>query len=277
MRLYSSHGSAASIDNDLLLCGRELVSRYTFEQPYHRIDYDLSKIVDACLVGDDAKGTAVAVCRRFKTSRLKYGMYMSAYPDFIESLFRVQPEVALDELVGDAHESIHAGGYSDRKTPLDTLDPSVLIGWARREPSTRFARVAAGITLFKKNKEEGHLAWTPLALQILDLAPDPSPVLAGFRSRLTPRSWSGSLVDLLEARRDLTRPLLSHPEFNNRRLGAGTRCRTTSDGRAGAFARAADRREFRISIALNFSASDYITRCVATYELVVAFRMVLTL
>lgn len=100
----------------------------------------------------------------------------------------------------------------ERANPLDTVPDDVLISWAQSKPSEYFPRLAAIITPFRQANSLAALEWTPLAMQILALAPDRPAVLAAFSRNLYPHSWSGSLAELLEGRRVLLQALMSYSD-----------------------------------------------------------------
>lgn len=51
------------------------------------------------------------------------------------------------------------------------------MAWARENPGVRLPQLAEEIHLFIKNGEYDILLWLPLALKILELASDRSPIL----------------------------------------------------------------------------------------------------
>jgi len=88
----------------------------------------------------------------------------------------------------------------------------VLISWAQTSPNGFFPRLAAIIIPFRKANNSDALEWTPLAMSILELSPDRIAVLNNLGSRIYPRTWSGSLADILEGRRMLFQVLMSYSD-----------------------------------------------------------------
>jgi len=213
MRIYSARNSGSPLDNEVIQCGRELVQQCAFDQSGQMLDYHLGEIVNACFVGRDAAEDTLTVCRRFTEALSQHRVYLFDYKDVVTSLFRAQPVIALDEFLGDSIENTNNLFISDfdfdRGNPLEVVPAESLIAWAQLDPQVRFPRLASAITPFTKSGDKTDLAWTPIALRVLDSAPDRAAVLAAFSSHFQPSSWSGSLADILEGRRVLPRMFLS--------------------------------------------------------------------
>ncbi len=87
----------------------------------------------------------------------------------------------------------------------------VLIEWCRaRDNINVWESVAAGINLWKKNEEIEELEMSELALRLLESSPEPAIVLEIFAERVTPSSWSGSRVEVMQSRAKVIRKLVEH-------------------------------------------------------------------
>lgn len=216
MRLFSLKISGGTLEDELALCGRELMRRYTFDQPREMLDHELGIIVDACFRGDTSAEDATFICRQLKAALVGHRTSAYHYKMLIASLFRTQPTISLNEFLGDHPQgTIHSGIYSFDSTPrnpLDEVSPESLIAWAQIDPPARFPQLAAAIIPFMNGETKGTTVWTPTALQILNLSPDRIAVLTRFRSQFMPNGWSGSLANILESRRLLLRALLSYSD-----------------------------------------------------------------
>jgi hypothetical protein len=206
MRLHSARSSAIEVDNELVLCGRELIRKCVFGQSDDDRGYRLSEIVDACCLGADAAGDAIDLCRQVKAAVKEYHLYPVTNWHLFKSIFRTQPLVALDEFVGEepitarlAIEEIDVEG----RNPLNVVHADVLIAWAQVDPPKRFPKLAKVVNAIKKVAGSGALVWTDVALKMLDLAPDRLAVLIELGSNLRPHGWRGSLADTIESRRAL--------------------------------------------------------------------------
>ncbi|HOI96678.1 MAG TPA: hypothetical protein PK250_18390 [Syntrophobacter fumaroxidans] len=213
MRIHSSRDSEESLDYQLILCGRELLRRYDFNRSDHDLDFELGEIVNACFKGNDAAEHTTKTCRKIRENLMDHREYVFRHTHVLASLFRTQPMITLDELLG--YDARSNGSSFIRNfdlvndNPLDSVPIEVLISWAERDPQVRFPRLASAITSIKEKDHTGELVWTPTALQILESAPDRMRVLSAYGYCLEPRVWSGPLSEELEKRRALLMPFLS--------------------------------------------------------------------
>lgn len=213
MQLGSPGNATAVVDNELVLCGRELARNYRFEHPGQMDDHYLGRIVDTCIVGDDAAEDATLVCRNLNAALSSSRAYTFQFNTVLESLFRAQPVIALDEFLGNPTDDEGGSRLTNfdfnGRSPLEMVPQESLIAWAQVDPVIRFPRLASAIVPFTKREGEAELSWTPLAIRLLDSAPDRLAVLSTFGSHLYPHSGSGSLAQELENRRVLPRTFLS--------------------------------------------------------------------
>jgi hypothetical protein len=100
-----------------------------------------------------------------------------------------------------------------RGSPIAKVDRSVLLGWAQLDPDTRYPALASSISMFSKGATDVDKAGlSPLFMEILDRAPDKRAVLGDFWARIHPHGWSGSLADVLVARRAKLKVLETHDD-----------------------------------------------------------------
>lgn len=215
MKIHSLQTSESDIDDELALCGRELVRICDFKKFEHGLDNDLEVIVAVCFRGDRAADDATYVCRHLNTALSIDRIYSQGFKKLIKSLLRTQPSICLNEFLGNESQAagmdfVDYSYNSSEQSLLDIVSSDVLTSWAQIDPLVRFQKVAAAIVPFKE--VAGTIVWTPTALEILNRAPDQKALLSQFASHLRPRSWSGSLASILEARRTLLRELMLHEE-----------------------------------------------------------------
>lgn len=213
MRLYSVTESGPAIDRNLVQCGRELVKQFTIEHSGEMPDGDLGEIVKACFKGKDAAKDTIIVCRRLKAGLSEYRFHRHHCIRLLAGLFGTQPLITLDEFLGDRpfntrYNPMMAFG-SGRWNPLDEVPTDVLVDWANVDPKTRFPLLASAITPLTKDDDKSEPVWSPMAMQILNLAPDRVAVLDGLSSHISPSGGWGSHADELERRRALLRVLIS--------------------------------------------------------------------
>jgi hypothetical protein len=97
-----------------------------------------------------------------------------------------------------------------RKNPLDAVPDHELLSWCADGGQPRYVTIAEAISFFRAEKDSPP-GWTPIALKLLDAAPDPLAVLSVFIERFSPRSWSGSRAAIMESRARLLDELDNHP------------------------------------------------------------------
>jgi hypothetical protein len=93
--------------------------------------------------------------------------------------------------------------------PVDNLPVEFLFAWAQINPSVRFTKLAAIITPFMRDATTADYKLTPLAFQILHIAPDRLAILEQFSQHFVPMSWSGSRSAVIESRRAIPRSFLT--------------------------------------------------------------------
>ena len=96
------------------------------------------------------------------------------------------------------HETMQHGRH-----PLSVLADDVLLEWCDKEQDIRYPFAAGIALLFSRANDQAQHEWCPIAEQLLKRASDPVSVFKEFRSRLEPRSWSGSLASKYGSRLQL--------------------------------------------------------------------------
>jgi hypothetical protein len=91
--------------------------------------------------------------------------------------------------------------------PIDAVPIDALLMWCRSDPAARFPLAASIVTPVRGGIDGAAARWTPAARSILEEAPDKVAILDQLSNRFMPRSWSGSLAPILEARAELLREL----------------------------------------------------------------------
>jgi hypothetical protein len=207
MRLHSLQSRKALIDSDTSAIGRELLRLNDFQCEDQIHFHHINEIAIACMVGETAYEDAITVCTKLARALVDYRSEARQFSELAKTLFRLQPIATIavflnGELVGktDNHKRKPLSYFFsfDRESPVNATPPEILMTWARENPDVRLPQLAEEIHLFVKNGEHDTLLWSPLALEILELAPDRSAILDIYASRFYPRGgWSGSLADNL--------------------------------------------------------------------------------
>lgn len=221
MRLHDEK-KQPPIDPVIRQLGRDLLRAYPLCSSRRREDANLADLVTHCLVGSEGGDAAEHVLRRLKIALQRYHAYGHEHDELVGALFKVQPRVALDFFL-DRQFKPHQGRYSRTlihsfdnhgwpiaKTPIEEL-----LAWAAEEPGERHRRIAASVSVFLGRASDGEddgEALTPLGLALLEATPDRAAILAEFDSQIMPRSWSGSLSNVLERRVSALKHLQKFPD-----------------------------------------------------------------
>ncbi|MBN9008502.1 MAG: hypothetical protein J0H40_24250 [Rhizobiales bacterium] len=218
MRFHAEkHSENNDIPPELIAVGRDLLAKANLDSKDQSFDYHLQSIAKVCLAGPEGVPAMQAFCAKIRQGLADYTFRMYAHENLLTCLFKLQPRVALDaffpsspvadELELDVDDF---KGVGDRtSSPLDEVPTSVLLDWCDEAPEQRYPAIAKVVSFFTQ-KENEPVEWSPIALTILDRAPDPAVILQTFVGRFSPRSWSGSRAEIVEARAGLLDRLPAH-------------------------------------------------------------------
>jgi hypothetical protein len=212
MRLHSDEAAKRPPSPEVVELGKALLSGYTFRRSRNRLtreDYELGRIIHACLRDDDGRRIARELCRELAEGIGRFELSAHDYGGALASLFAVHPTDMLDELFSGDAESQRAsirlvrtlGQF--RLNPMVGVDDDVIITWCDGDPEARYPIAAAVASLFKRPSEKAPHEWTSLATTLLLRAPNPEAVFREIVMRLRPTSWSGSRTTKLETRLQL--------------------------------------------------------------------------
>ncbi len=224
MRMRGDRTDGREIDPRLAAVGRSfLADSRTYAKDHAREDHGIATIAKLVLAVDKGGETAVAICRALRTASESNRVRCRDFDELCGLLMTTHPRVVLDEIIGEpvGEDRIGRffGGYVRNDDDVDQskikFDEAVALGWATENPGVRAVRLAEFIP-YGKTMEDGSLSWSPLARQLIDLAPDPVAVLNTFERRF----WSGSIIGSLSGRfvrrRPLVENLLEHPDVRIR-------------------------------------------------------------
>ncbi len=219
MRLYTMKSNKIDIDSDTLALGRELLSQVDFQKSDDNFAYHLNDIAKVCLRGEEAADVAAEICGNLAQALSDYRSGAWHYGLLAGTLFETQAQVALDILLGGVEEGrdISFRFGLDHQSPVNNALPETLLAWADHEPSGRYLKLAKEIRLFEPSDEKDVFSLSPLALQLIEKAPDQCAVLKVFASRFRPTTWSGSLADAMARYLQPLQQLLDHPDHGVRK------------------------------------------------------------
>ena len=244
MRLFSLKNGSSEIDSEISALGRELLKLNKFHSENQNHPYHVNQVAVTCMVGEAAYNDALVISTNLAHALVDYRSQARQYGELAKTLFRLQPTAAIRIFLNDERISkstfemllrnlkelisgikkmlrgksskhsispLSSSFYLDEESPVNAAPREILIRWASENPKIRLPRLAAEINLLAKNGENGSLVLSPLALEILHLAPNRSVILDIYASQFFPRGgWSGSLADVLSPYLSLAEKLQTH-------------------------------------------------------------------
>ena len=135
------------------------------------------------------------------------------FDEILRAFCCVQGQVVLDFMVGDDDDggeaefrrfNLRKGGfYGDGDNPLKDLSVDTLIQWCQSKGKDRWTRAANTVPVIWPVTEDGaesRWQWSPLAVDLLDNAPNPCQVAEALVKRIHPDSLAGVTSQLLRER-----------------------------------------------------------------------------
>jgi hypothetical protein len=201
------YGEGAEFGPELLELGRDLLSRMSPAKNQRRMEFLVKRLIEKSLGGPEGEPVARTILKKLRQGLDDYSLSSYEIDDEVEALFKIQPVAALDELVGDEPDKgVHyirrreLSGFHDRN-PLMHVPMETLLAWCREGSDTRWENLAAAVPVFgQRSSDEGGVAWSEQAIVLVRNAPSPGPVVQALLDRIFPRSWSGSLAQILNQR-----------------------------------------------------------------------------
>nr|WP_262917210.1 hypothetical protein [Shewanella sp. JNE8] len=140
-----------------------------------------------------------------------YG-YIYSCENTIASTAALMPAAFLNRVFEGTEEQQHLRQFFILHSGLDQsilakIDVDVLIEWCRARNDTKvWAIVAAGISLWEQDGNQGAVIMSESALRLLEASPEPEAVLEAFAERVT----SGSRANAMQPGTDAIRKLVEH-------------------------------------------------------------------
>ena len=188
----------------LIETGRNLLRRTDFSKKGQLRDYGMHTVVSICCAGIEGEVTARDVCDHLSAAikSCQASPYDVNY--VLKGLFKTQTFIALDAFL------LHGGTSGTTNlfemhfsfdTPVEKIDTVLLHKWANFDPTLRYPLLGQAIPMFKRKHGEESDDFDPVFLELLEAAPDKHAFLGDYWARLHPRSWMGSLANVLIQRR----------------------------------------------------------------------------
>ncbi len=218
MVVHGRRDGGRPVPPELVDLGHELLTRLDLTHNDHMVAHHVVSVARLCLKGPNGKELARRLAERLRPHSAPRWRLEYTHEQLIVAIVSLQPLAALDQLVvrgGDAYILERCLVASQRRHPFDEVSPSTLLIWARLDPDARFVVIAQSLRIFAAD------SLSPLALEVIEAAPDREKVLAAFEGRWEPRSRSGSMADILEERRRSVAQLGDHPDPVEQRWSHG--------------------------------------------------------
>jgi hypothetical protein len=212
MHFYRSSNDGLEKNELLVSVGRDLLSRVNFTKDSHLKDYGTHAVIGICLMGEEGENAAVRVCANICSALDRYSVLSHNLMYTLKALFETQPAIALDSFLlpsSPLRNSCRFDRCLGTRSPIENLNPEILKQWADHDPEVRYPLLGKCLSMFpEKGDEENDLS--PLFVSLLKQAPDKRLFLGDMWDRLHPRSWGGSLADILTQRKALLLKLSEH-------------------------------------------------------------------
>lgn len=191
-------------DHALIETGRNLLRRIDFSKKGQFRDYGMHTVVSICCAGIEGEDTARDVCDHLSAAITSYQTSPHEVAYVLKGLFKTQTFIALDAFLLHGVQSGTTNFFEMHfsfDTPIEKIDPALLHQWANIDSILRYPLLGQAIPMFKRKPGEDSNDLDPIFLELLELAPDKHVFLGDYWARLHPRSWMGSLADILTQRR----------------------------------------------------------------------------
>lgn len=215
VRFYCAEDDDEPMAESLTVYGRELLKRTDFTDIHVMRDYRLRTVVKRCLSWPEAVEDARIVCTNLRAALDEFRASAYHVEHLLKSLFKAQPEVALDVFLldGPPHHNRHLFDFSFvGASPVESVDADTLCAWADKDAQERYPLLGNALSLYAGKQFKETTGLSPLFLAIMAKAPDKRRFLGDGYARLYPTSWSGSLADALEKRKGILDTLSYDPD-----------------------------------------------------------------
>ncbi|CAG0934837.1 hypothetical protein RHDC3_03100 [Rhodocyclaceae bacterium] len=217
MRLFGRRSDRLPLSESLKATGREFLLKVEFErQNAAHFNHMISNVIEVAFDKPEYEGQARAFCARIVTAIGSRKVYAWDWTVIVTALAKTFPLAVLETLVeqGVSEEGVRQTLFQDMRSdgacPLDVIPSDVWLAWAAQKPATRYELLARAMRFSNADDEEHSNGWSPAAMRLIEVAPEPSKVLTTFLRRFRPNGWSGSLADTLASRMPLIEGLKLH-------------------------------------------------------------------
>ncbi|MGK3120571.1 hypothetical protein QZH44_01430 [Pseudomonas corrugata] len=204
MHFFRDREAGQPWDHLLIETGRNLLRRTDFSKKGQLRDYGMYTVVNICCAGIEGEDAARHVCDHLTAAIKSYQTSPYEVDYVLKGLFKTQTFIALDSFLLHGITSGITNFFEMHfsfDTSTEKIDPVLLYQWANMDSALRYPLLGQAIPMFKRKHGEESDDLSPIFLELLELAPDKHAFLGDYWARLYPRSWMGSLADILTQRR----------------------------------------------------------------------------
>ena len=185
---------------------RNLIANAPLTKGNHRFDHELGGVIEFFLAGTDGRSAAAKLVTAVRDGLQSYKISRYDLTDTLGALFKTQPKLALDMLVGDEPDKSDvyirrrslAGGR--RSSALTSISIDELMSWCREGSPERWAHVAPLVPAFAPGDQKEGPRWSEHVLALLKHSPKPELVAGALVDLIQPSSWSGSRAEAIRQR-----------------------------------------------------------------------------
>ncbi|UIB00250.1 hypothetical protein KUD97_00800 [Desulfovibrio desulfuricans] len=203
------------VPKEFICCGRELLLKYDFNKLGINDTIRISKILNVCLNNADGSSLAQKICSKLLKALSDYSISFYEGSEIAIVLFKSAPNIALTTFIL-SDDKKHFGQslrflLGNKGHPLDYINTKLLIEWANEDPQIRFVALSRATPIFVEGEDNKDTVLSPIALALINAAPDKNVVLLEMRQNLSNviSVW-GPLSAVYEKRRSALEPLKRH-------------------------------------------------------------------
>lgn len=204
MRLHFEKPESG-IAADLREAGWSVLQGISFTARNQKEDYRLAIIAKSCLPGEKCAERVTILCKRLKDAVASHRTSIIYYDDLLVTLLGVEPRAALQTLCEGGPNEVRRGlrliedAQRSKNGLFHGIPHDVLLDWCDLDPSFRYPALAASIPISGNEDKAGTRDWTPLALLLLDKAPDQVEILKMYTRQIRHSGGWGSPASIIEA------------------------------------------------------------------------------
>lgn len=212
-RIYDSQSSDSMDQHGIISIGRKILYKFNYKDRLHDDGflYRISEVIKFCLSGTDAIDSMAKFINCFIDALKKHDFSVIHAESIIESIFQCQPIIALNYFLLDSYSINLKSMRSEDRSIVNIVDKDILLKWAQEDISIRAPRLASEINIYIKDEKDQYVL-SPLAIELLKIAPNRLEVLNGFSKNNLPMIFWGGIENSLKPYQELLKNLIKNPE-----------------------------------------------------------------